>query len=191
VAIKARKVPEETLEYERFKERITEMLDALASEKKVALDEKTAADLELAKDAADGNVAPSSSNAGAVDGVKKTAPPVEGPEAYWHKVAERNFIAHCFLIPEPTSETALVSAIQSTPIAAMRGTPGSQYMLIHFDQKLSGEPTSKPSLRHAPFSDDKYVKLVKSAIKARSGDEHVLLERGSNRGSGRIRVGIT
>ena len=34
VALKARKVPEETLEYERYKERVMEILDALVEEKK-------------------------------------------------------------------------------------------------------------------------------------------------------------
>ena len=34
VALKSRKVPEETLEYERYKERVTDILDALVEEKK-------------------------------------------------------------------------------------------------------------------------------------------------------------
>ena len=34
IALKARKIAEEVCEYERFKERITEILDSLAEEKK-------------------------------------------------------------------------------------------------------------------------------------------------------------
>ena len=171
VAIKARKVPEETLEYERFKDRTSEILDALSEEKKQALEDQSAEEQSNAVKAA--AVDASATAQSSKDGSNVQAP-VDTEANTWQKVAERSFIAHCFLIPEPASETALVTAIQATPLAALKGTPGTQYILVHFDQKLTGGPTSKPSLRYSPMVEDRYTKLMKSAIKARSGDENLL-----------------
>ena len=95
---------------------------------------------------------------------------------YWRKIATRTFMSHVFLIPEPASETALVTAIQGTPLAKLRGTPGRCYVGVHFDARLSGESSSKPSLRTVPLSDDQYCKVMKAAIVSRSGNEAELLE---------------
>lgn len=181
VAIKARKVPEETVEYERFKDRITDILDALQEEKKKDKDEEQEAQKTL--DEANAKSSEGAPGSGAAAKITITEPQAD----QWYKQAERMFISHCFLIAEPNSETALVTAIQATPVAGKRGTAGAQHILIHYDQKLSGEAGSRPALRQPPWSEEKYTKLMKSAIKARSGDEYVLLDC---RGGLRQAVGI-
>jgi hypothetical protein len=167
VAIKARKVPEECLTYERFQDRITEVLDALAEEKKQ--DEKDI-EAEQASATESGKAGEAGSGTGSSIAAGSNAELIE--EANWQKTAERKFMSHIFLIPEPASETALATAIQATPLSKINGTPGKQYVVIHYDQKLSGECTSKPSFRYPPLADDKYMKLMKSALKSRNhGDE--------------------
>ena len=166
VAIKARKVPDETAEYEKYKDRITEILDALAEEKKAELEETKALAAPLESEETNDK-----SNS------KSSKPDPTSPEEYWYKDAERRFISQCFLIPEPAGgETALVTAIQGTPLSGKKGQHGVHHVLIHFDQKLAGESSSRPALRCPPFVEDKYTKLMKSAIKSRSGSETVLLD---------------
>jgi hypothetical protein len=173
IAVKARKVPDETLQYERFQDRTNEILTALTEEKKESVAaEQLAAEEAVVAMAGGGDTAKC---IGSSDGSTPTIT-VDVAAETWHKVAERNFITHCFLIPEPSSGTALVTAIQSTPIGTMRGKVGSDYIMVHFDQKLSGESASKPAFRYPPLADDRFTKLMKSAIKARSGDENTLLD---------------
>jgi hypothetical protein len=172
IAIKARKVPDETLQYERFQDRTNEILTALTEEKKESMADQVAR--EQAEQLA-GEKEGAASGSGSTTGTIPTTA-VDVAAENWQKVAERNFITHCFLIPEPSSETALVTAIQATPLAIMKGSAGSDYIIVHFDQKLSGESASKPAFRYPPLADDRYTKLMKSAIKARSGDEATLLE---------------
>ena len=168
VAIKARKEPEETVDYEKFQERITEILDALTEEKKAEIEE-TKARLAAPKESEE--MDDDKSNA------KPKQPDPASLEDYWYKDAERRFISQCFLIPEPAGgETALVTAIQGTPLSGKKGQRGVQHVLIHFDQKLAGEAASRPGLRCPPFVESSYTKLMKSAIKSRSGSESTLLD---------------
>ena len=90
---------------------------------------------------------------------------------YWQKQAERTFSSRIFLLPEPNGESALITALQSTPLSEMLGSPGKDYIGILYDQKLAGESSSRPQARKVPFWEERYTKLVKALLKARGDDE--------------------
>ena len=107
-----------------------------------------------------------------------SGPPSSDSLSYWETVAERTFYSHVHLIVESRGEDALQTSINSTPLSKLTGVRGESNVAIFFDQKISGEASSKPALRQPPFVEERYVKLVKAAIASRSGGNDTELMEG-------------
>lgn len=99
----------------------------------------------------------------------------DDPDFKWLVFAERKVSSHIQLLIEPPGESALQQSIKDSNIGMMRGEHGQQYFLIYANVRVSGECNSKRHVRLPPLREGKWVKLLKSAIVARSGSEDMLV----------------
>ena len=147
-AVKWKKGAEDLMEYERVKERLNEVLDCFAQEKRLAREASKAADQSEATDGKSRESSQPQSSA-------PSQPSMSDVDAYWSEQAQRILDSQVFLIAEPGSETALETALRGTPLATARGVVGKDHVVFMFDHKLNGEASSKPQSRLPPFWEDR------------------------------------
>ena len=85
----------------------------------------------------------------------------------WRQHVLKLIKSHIRLIPaDNKSVTELEAALKDCPFALLRGDP-SGLVLLHFDTKKYGEPTTRPDLRVPTLRAAWYNKLVKAILAAR------------------------
>ncbi len=89
-------------------------------------------------------------------------------DEHWRKYAERLVDSHVTLIPEPQTESQLVTQLKAHDITKhSKGVKGVDYVAAIFTVGLSSESITDPHLRGAPFKKERLTKLGKSWLRAR------------------------
>ena len=88
------------------------------------------------------------------------------------------------MIPMPSKGTPLSQQIEASPVGSMRGTNVSPIGIL-YDHKLSGESSSKPSVRAPPLNEEHMKNSVGSVMASRSdpttlaeGDQYIFSDGG-------------
>ncbi len=159
------------LAYQSVEERITEIKEAIATEKGIPLP-----NLSIPSAGAGGT---QSANGVQNEGVPLpedvTNVPHEGfdnldkdAQDEWSKYMRKTIRTQIKLIADTGSQRDLMKQIEESPLAMMRGDP-TGLVMFHYDVKKHGESQTRPDLRVTPMRDPVYTRLVSSVLLARNG----------------------
>ena len=91
----------------------------------------------------------------------------EEKRLYWATFAVRN-VDNCIeLFEEPESQSQLQDLLVGSHMHQLRGVEGQDYVLIHLDQKQTGEAVTSPHIRIAPCREKHITKMLGGILGAR------------------------
>ncbi len=178
--LRARKAPEEIVEYQHIKDRIAIIMDHRKEEKNNGKEEAAGGGAAAATAGGNGAAATSQNDDGmagsqtAEGGGDDTTALLSEEQtkaqehlAYWKALAAKTLRSSVRLVAEPRTATGMKDIVADH--AGQLG--GRGYTVFFFDVKTSGEAVTAPHLRCAPLKEDQLQKLVRGCLTGRSGSD--------------------
>ena len=163
-AIKNRKVPEEIVEYQSFKERIEIILEHLKEEKAVKNTDVQGQPRTPEKS----DDAPASCK----DCDVQEAEVAPDPGAYFRSLSSKTLRSQVQLVVTPGSATAVANIVKSRSAAStLGGEFPSGYTIFLFDVKHTGECTHDARVRVSPLREDHLQKVIFGCLTGRNAEE--------------------
>ena len=177
--VKNRRSPVEMLEYAQIKEKIGEITEAFKQEQAQRPGSgETPAAVVIAVVGAQAATAPEAIDLSEEATDTKEQEDKEVFEKRWSTYAQRLVDSHVTLLPEPQTESQLVTMLSACEVMKTKGNRGADYMGALWLTGLGSEALSDPHCRGAPFHKARLMKLGKAFLKARHQLVHKECEEG-------------